>query len=89
MTKTLGFAIIAFFIFNSNVAEAQTATRKMTFSNCLKVIRKTATDLGVALINIVETNIVRIVRFVTKDGSVLVTCSAPDQKIIMTMSKRR
>jgi|JI6StandDraft_1071083.scaffolds.fasta_scaffold53391_3 hypothetical protein len=68
---------------------AQTAVRKMQFADCLKLIRKTASDLGVAPVNIVETKTVRVVRFVTRDGSVLMTCSRPDQKMILKMSKRR
>ena len=56
-------------------ASAQTQTRTMSFEACLETIRKVASDLGVAPINIVETDIARIVRFPTSDGSVVVTCS--------------
>jgi hypothetical protein len=38
---------------------------------------------------VVETNILRIVRFNGSDGgSVLVTCSRPDQKMVITQSPR-
>jgi hypothetical protein len=58
----------------------------MSFDDCLSLIRRTATDLGVAPINIVETDIMRMVRFVASDGTVLVTCSRPDGKAIITKS---
>lgn len=59
----------------------QSQTRSMPFEDCLATIRRTAGELGVAPINIVETDILRMVRFPTTDGSVLVTCSKPDQKM--------
>lgn len=58
----------------------------MSYNDCLSLIRRTATDLGVAPINIVETDIMRMVRFVASDGTVLVTCSRPDGKAIITKS---
>lgn len=63
-----------------------TATRTMDFETCLATVRDMATDLGVAPINIVETSDVRVVRFNTSDGSVLITCSGPDQKMIAVQS---
>mgnify|MGYP006440601379 CR=1 len=59
----------------------------MSFENCLELVRATAQQLDVAPINIVETSDVRIVRFITIDGSVLVTCSRLDRKIIVTKSQ--
>ena len=41
---------------------------------CLQLIQKTATELAVAPVNIVETTAMRMVRFPTRDGSVLLTC---------------
>lgn len=80
------FAAISLLI--STGAFAQESTSKsMPFEQCLLVIQRTATQLGVAPINIVETTNVRIVRFPTAEGSVLVTCSRPDQKMVMTVSK--
>ena len=68
---------------------AQTSTSKlMSFGECLQVIQKTATQLGVAPINIVETTDMRIARFPSSDGSVLVSCSRPDNKMVITMSKK-
>jgi len=45
-----------------------------------------ADDLAIAPVNIVESNELRIVRFNTSDGSVLVTCSRPDRKMIVVQS---
>ena len=75
--------------FLATIAFAQQSTSKaMSFEDCLKVIRDTATSLGVAPINIAETSELRMVRFPTADGSVLVTCSKPDRKMVMTVSKK-
>jgi hypothetical protein len=61
----------------------------MSFEKCLATIRQTSSDLGVAPINIVETNVMRMVRFPTSDGSVLITCSRPDQRMVLTKSPHR
>ena len=72
----------------ASTAYAQQSTSKsMSFEECLQVIQRTATQLEVAPINIVETNDMRMVRFPTSDGSVLVTCSRPDRKMVMTISE--
>ncbi|WP_141728454.1 hypothetical protein [Devosia insulae] len=58
----------------------------MSFEACLAKIRSTAAQLGMAPINIAETNDLRMVRFPTSDGSVLITCSRPDGKMVVTKS---
>lgn len=61
----------------------------ISFGKCLEQIRATATNLGVAPDNIVETSILRMVRFRTNDGSgksYLVTCSKLDQKLVINES---
>lgn len=73
----------------ATIAFAQQSTSKsMSLEDCLQVIRNTASQLGVAPVNIVETSDVRMVRFPTTDGSVLVTCSRADKKMVMTVSKQ-
>jgi hypothetical protein len=72
-----------------NVANASEVTSKseyMSYGECLTRISQASQDLGVAPINIVETNDLRVVRFVTSDGSVLVTCSREDGKMVITKS---
>jgi hypothetical protein len=67
-------------------AAASSQAVSMSFDVCLARIRSTSTQLGVAPINIAETTDVRMVRFVTSDGSVLITCSRPDGKMVVTKS---
>lgn len=62
----------------------ETVTQKMSFGDCQKLIRIVATQFAVAPINIVETRDERIARFATVDGSVLVTCSRLDRKMVVT-----
>lgn len=84
------FAIVATMLLNFS-ASAQSAveseSRSLDFDSCLAVIRQTASELSIAPINIAETNILRVVRFPLPDGSVLITCSKPDRKMIVTKSK--
>ena len=70
-------------------SKATSTSKRMPFEQCLATIRSVSSSLGVAPINIVETNIIRLVRFRTEDGSVLITCSRPDQKMIITQSTNR
>jgi hypothetical protein len=64
----------------------QSTSKAMGFDDCIRTIQTTSGQLGVAPRNIVETNDMRIVRFITNDGSVLVTCSRADGKMVTTMS---
>jgi len=63
-----------------------TMTKSMDFQTCLRTIQSMASEFGVAPTNIVETTEVRMVRFNTSDGSVLVTCSAADRKMVAVQS---
>jgi hypothetical protein len=65
------------------------SSQSMPFEQCLEVIRRTASELGVAPVNIVETDILRIVRFCAVDESILVSCSRPDEKLVLTRSPYR
>ena len=65
-------------------AHAQRSERRpMSFEACLAAIRNVAVELRSTPVNIVETNDLRIVRFLTSDGSVLVTCSRPDGAMLL------
>jgi hypothetical protein len=82
------FAVV---LFSAVAATAHADTKvvhkeSMDFETCLARIRTVATQLGVAPINIVETSILRVVRFPTNDGSgksILVTCSKPDRQLLI------
>lgn len=67
----------------------QSQTITMTFEACLELIRGTAADIAQAPINIVETKDLRMVRFLFKDGSIIVTCSRGDGKAVITKSPHR
>lgn len=61
-------------------------SRSISFEGCLETIKTFSSQIGVAPINIIETSIMRTVRYPTKEGSVLVTCSKPDNKMVLTTS---
>ena len=66
-----------------------TKTTNTSFEKCLALIQAAATNTGVAPVNIVETSILRMVRFPAADGSLLITCSKPDAKMIVQQSSKR
>ena len=70
-------------------AQPQSESRSASFDDCLRVIRDTASRFKVTPVNIVETTELRIVRFNTADGSVLISCSKPDKKMVVTMGPHR
>jgi hypothetical protein len=62
----------------------------MSFDDCLASIRNASAELGVAPANIVETDMLRIVRYTMNDGSgesILITCSRPDNLQLINKSK--
>ena len=64
-------------------------TERMSFERCNEVIQRMAEQLGVGPINLVETSVLRMVRFPTNDGSgesILITCSKPDRKLVVSKS---
>ena len=62
----------------------------MDFDTCLKFIRDQAVKERLIPENIVETNILRVVRFSYRDGSgVLLTCSKLDNKLTLQYSAPR
>jgi len=71
------------------VAQVKSESRSMDFEACVKTIRTMTARIGQAPKNIVETNDMRMVRFRLSDGSVLVTCSRPDRKLVITRSPYR
>lgn len=66
-------------------AGLETADRAMSFEECNREIRTIADQFGTP-INIVDSAGMRIVRFNATDGSVLVTCSAPEEKMTIVKS---
>ena len=71
----------------AHAGDVQSTSKVVPFEECLKMIRNKATELKVAPENLVETDIVRMVRFPATDGSVLFTCSKLDNKLVITTNK--
>ena len=73
-------------------ARANTSSKSMTFNECLRQIRAVSQQLAVAPVNIVETSDLRMVRFPTPDdpkySGVLITCSRPDEKMVIAKQAR-
>lgn len=59
-------------------------SQQLSFEGCLELIRRTSQELGVAPLNIVETTDMRVVKYITIDGSVLVTCDRATGKALIT-----
>jgi hypothetical protein len=68
------------------VSSPQSTSTVMAFEDCIRTIQTTSGQLGVLPRSIVETTDTRMVRFTTSDGSVLVTCSRADRKMVTTVS---
>ncbi len=89
MRALIALAMLAVLSMPSVAGTKVLATKKMNFDACIATIQEVATQLGTAPLNIVETAILRVVRFNTNDGSgksILVTCSKPDEKMVINES---
>lgn len=73
----------------NTLAMGESRGYEMEFGKCLGFLAEAGGVSGQAPINIVETNIVRMVRLPASDGSILLTCSRPDQKLVVTLSSSR
>ena len=71
---------------SSVFAKTTSTTKEMDFDDCIKVIEKTVSQLGVPYNTIVNTKILRMVKIITADGSILLTCSKPDRKMTTTLT---
>lgn len=61
--------------------------RAMDFSACTKMMQNQVLEHGVARTRvIVNTDILKSLRICTAEGSVLMTCSHPDRKMVLTKS---
>lgn len=87
--------ILSVFVFSlvilvSGIAgSADSQSVSMSFEACLAAKERTIASLGVNprdIIPIVNTNVMTMTRVCTADGSVLITCSKPDSKMVITRS---
>lgn len=74
---------------NAAPASPVSTSEPMDFRTCVASIDVVANKMGRRPTVIVDTAIMKMVRFHTADGSLLVTCSKPDRKRIFTESSRR
>lgn len=66
-----------------------TIKRPASIEECRKTIQNTIVELGVSpvdVIPIVNTRIMTVTRICTADGSLLITCSGPDEQMLITKS---
>ncbi|CDF86334.1 hypothetical protein PKB_5021 [Pseudomonas knackmussii B13] len=72
-------------------AEASSQSAHATFDECQATQSKVITQLNVPpsdIVHIVNTSQMTVTRICTADGSVLISCSAPDEKIVITRSDK-
>jgi hypothetical protein len=69
------------------IAGTENRTSKVAFSDCIATIGKLSQELGVAPINIVETSNLRLVKYPTRDGSVMIQCVGTEGTMTVTTVK--
>lgn len=84
---------MTFFLINpiTSFAEAKSQSMSMSFEDCLARKETVISQLGVNpkdIIPVVNTNIMTMTKLCTVDGSVIVTCSRPDNKMVLTQSTK-
>lgn len=63
----------------------QTETRSMDFDTCLKVMDQSLNKTLKTTYSIVaNTSVIKIAKITTTDGSVIITCSAPDRQLTVS-----
>lgn len=81
--------IVALIIPLKGFAAANSTTVSMSFDDCIVRREHVINQLGVSprdIIPIVNTGIMTMTKICTVDGSLIVTCSKPDKKMILTKS---
>lgn len=90
--KKLVLAVLMGGVFNLAFAAVESSSKSMSFEQCKSAQQQMGSALAgtqYKVIPIVKTNIVSIERFCANDGSVIVTCSKPDQNMTVTRSTNR
>lgn len=70
----------------NGLAFASKEVTRIPFEECVDIMQKMASGLGVTPINVVNTSIMKMVRIPTADGEITVSCVKPTQK--MTVIKK-
>jgi hypothetical protein len=89
----LKHAAIATFLSALSLAAsaAQSSSTPMSFEKCKAVTEATIALLGAGpsdVARVVNTNVMTMTKIYVSDGSVIVTCSAPDQTMVVTQSSQ-
>lgn len=73
------------------MAEASSQSVRATFDECLATQSRVIAQLNVSpsdIVHIVNTSQMTMTRVCTVDGSVLISCSKPDEKMVITKSDK-
>jgi hypothetical protein len=89
MVKSLSIAALMFLSSSQVFAQAESTSVNMSFEKCQSVQANTIAQLDVPandIVHVVNTSILTITKIYTVDGSILISCSNPDQKMVITKS---
>ena len=99
LTKRKSIHVMGFFLLLSlampSIGISETKVLKqerMAFGHCLRVIKSATEQFGFLPTKIVETPILRIVRFPKPDESgeaIMITCSKPDKILLISLTSPR
>lgn len=64
----------------------KTMSEALSFEDCVQRIQAISQEVKAAPTNIVETTELRMVKYYAVDGEILVTCSRPDHKMLVTIT---
>ena len=70
---------------------AESTSKAMSFDQCQSLQANVIAQLNVPpedIVHVVNTAVLTITRVITADGSVLISCSDPDQKMVITRSTK-
>ena len=90
MVRTISSALALVSLLLASDVLAQ--SRSMSFEQCLATREKTIASLKANprdVIHIVNTSIMTMTRICTADGSVVITCSKPDEQMVIRQSPSR
>ena len=88
-SKFLSMILMSLVFPTSSFAAASSQTMSMSFQECIAKREAVITQLGVNprdIIPVVNTNVMTMTKLCTVDGSIIVTCSKPDRKMVVTTS---
>ncbi|WP_192560297.1 hypothetical protein [Pseudomonas allokribbensis] len=89
MIKSIIFAALGFLGVAQAFAAAESTSVSMSFEKCQSVQANTIAELNVSpgdIAHVVNTSMLTITKIYTADGSILISCSNPDQKMVITKS---